>query len=103
MAKKKVVKSSPVQKTKVKEYFVFNKDNYRWMLIGLGVILLGFILMYGQTDELYRSSEALRSGKFSFGTHMKITVAPLVVLAGFVVEIYAIMKRPANVSVDESN
>lgn len=49
------------------------------MLVGLVVIILGFILMYGKEDI------------FGF---TKITLAPLVVLAGFSLEIYAIMKKP---------
>jgi hypothetical protein len=58
-------------KTPVKNHFVFSKDNYTWMLIGLAVIVLGFVLMYGKT-----------------------TLAPIVVLSGFMIEIYAIMKKP---------
>lgn len=72
----------------------FGKDNYRWMLIGLIVIVIGFALMLGKTDDIYSSSEALRNASFSFSTHIKITLAPLVVLAGFVIEVYAIMRRP---------
>jgi len=62
-----------------KNHFVFSKDNYTWMLIGLAVIVLGFVLMYGKEDI------------YDF---RKTTLAPIVVLAGFVIEIYAIMKKP---------
>jgi len=82
-------------------HFTFTRENYKWMLIGLGVIILGFILMVGPTDEIYNSSEALRNASFSFSTHMKITVAPIVVLTGFVIEIYAIMKKPKVVADSE--
>lgn len=75
MAKiKKTEKTAPV-----KHQFVFTKDNYTWMLIGLAVIVLGFILMYGKEDI------------YDF---RKTMLAPIVVLAGFVIEIFAIMKKP---------
>lgn len=58
---------------------LFNKKNYTLMLIGLGLIVLGNILMIGNEDI------------YSF---TKITLAPVLIMAGFVVEIYAIMFRP---------
>lgn len=96
MAKNKKVKKAVASKedSAPKQGMVFGKDNYKWMLIGLAVILLGFILMYGKTDDIYSSSEALRNSSFSFSTHMKITIAPIVVLLGFIIEIFAIMKKP---------
>lgn len=65
--------------TSVKHHFVFNKDNYMWMLIGLAFIVLGFVLMYGKEDI------------YDF---RKTTLAPIVVLFGFAIEIFAIMKKP---------
>lgn len=61
-------------------YFVFGKENYRWMFIGLAVIVLGFVLMYGKED-IYDTR--------------KIVVAPVVVLIGFAIQAYAIMKKSA--------
>lgn len=58
----------------------FGKKNYRLMLIGLGLLVIGFILMYGPAD----------GDIFEF---RRITLAPLVVLAGFVVEVYAIFAK----------
>ncbi|MDC0579604.1 DUF3098 domain-containing protein [Bacteroidia bacterium] len=59
--------------------FVFGKSNYLWMLIGLLVIITGFVLMYGKEDI------------YDF---RKITLAPVVVIIGFIIEIFAIMKKP---------
>lgn len=73
---------------------VFERDNYKWMLIGLGVILIGFILMAGRTDDLFNNGEVFRGGEVSFSTHVKITIAPIIVLLGFLIEIYAILKKP---------
>lgn len=67
--------------------FAFGKDNYRIMLIGIGLILLGFILMAGGgTDDPKKFSEDI----FSF---QRITLAPILVLSGFILEIYAILKK----------
>lgn len=63
-------------------------DNYKWMLVGLGLIVIGFILMTGSGN----SDPAVFNEKiFSW---RRITLAPIVVLAGFGLEIWAIMKRP---------
>ena len=60
------------------------------MLIGLGIIILGFILMSGGgSDDPNVFNEAM----FNF---RRITLAPILVLAGFGFEIYAIMKKPKN-------
>lgn len=69
--------------------FALGKENYKLIVIGLGIILLGFILMIGgATDDpnVFNENEI-----FSF---RRITLAPIVVLAGFIFEIWAIMKKP---------
>ena len=59
-------------------------------MIGLGIIILGFILMSGGgSDDPNVFNEAM----FNF---RRITLAPILVLAGFGFEIYAIMKKPKN-------
>lgn len=63
-------------------------DNYKWMLVGLGLIVIGFILMGGSAND---DPAVFNETIFSF---RRITLAPIVVLAGFAVEIYAIMKKP---------
>ena len=68
--------------------FAFGKENYRLMLIGLAIIVAGFLLMVGggSTDPNTFNPEI-----FSF---RRITLAPLLILTGYVVEIFAIMKKP---------
>jgi hypothetical protein len=68
--------------------FAFGKENYRLMLIGLAFIVVGFLLMVGggSTDPKVFNPEI-----FSF---RRITLAPILILAGYVIEIFAIMKRP---------
>jgi hypothetical protein len=67
--------------------FAFTKENYRLMIIGLALMALGFILMIGggSKDPSDFSPEI-----FNF---QRITLAPILILAGFVVEIFAIMKK----------
>lgn len=68
--------------------FAFGKENYRLMLIGLALIALGFILMIGGGSK---DPSQFNPEIFSF---RRITLAPILVLAGYVVEIFAIMKKP---------
>lgn len=66
------------------------KKNYMWLAIGLAVIVLGFVLMSGGGDH---TATEFDESIFSF---RRITLAPIVVIAGFVIEIFAIMKRFPN-------
>lgn len=61
--------------------------NYKLMLIGAAIIVLGFILMSGGGDHTSTHFDE------SIYSVRRITIAPIVVIAGFVFEIYAIMKR----------
>ncbi|NPA42799.1 MAG: DUF3098 domain-containing protein [Chlorobi bacterium] len=67
---------------------LFGKENYKWMLIGLALIALGFILMAGGGSK---NPEVFNPDIFSF---RRIRLAPFLVLLGFAVEIYAIMRGP---------
>ncbi|QIA07008.1 DUF3098 domain-containing protein [Draconibacterium halophilum] len=68
--------------------FALGKENYKLMAIGFAVIVVGFILMAGGgSDDPNVFSEDI----FSF---RRITLAPILLLLGFVFEIYAIMKKP---------
>ncbi len=68
--------------------FAFGKENYRLMLIGLALIVIGFLLMIGGGSE---DPNQFNPEIFSF---RRITLAPILILAGYVVEIFAIMKKP---------
>jgi hypothetical protein len=71
-----------------KQEFLFGKNNYTILLIGIGVILLGFILMSGGgSDDPAVFSEDI----FNF---RRIRLAPTTVLIGFGITIYAILKSP---------
>ena len=71
--------------------FLFEKVNYKFLLIGLGVIALGFILMSGGgSDDPKVFSEEI----FNF---RRIRLAPTTVLIGFGIIIYAIFKNPKKI------
>ncbi len=69
--------------------FVFDRSNYMWMIAGVALILLGFVLISGgkSSDPAVFNADELYSIR-------RVTVAPLVMLLGFGLEVYAIMKRP---------
>jgi hypothetical protein len=70
---------------------LFGKDNYMWMLIGLAVIALGFFLMSGG-----KSSDPKVFDKDEVYSFTRITLAPLLIIGGFIIEIFAIMKKSRN-------
>ena len=71
------LKKSPIAEKSAVE-FVFGKSNYRLMLISIAVIVLGFLLMMGETDI------------YDF---RKTVLAPLVVLIGFGIGFVSILKK----------
>lgn len=90
-------KNTETQKSKPTYDMTFNKENYTWMIIGFAIIVLGFVLMAGKTDDIFNNAEVFTTGEKSFSTTVKITIAPLVVLIGFAVEIYAIFRNTGSV------
>lgn len=62
------------------ENFVFGKSNYRLLILSILLVVIGFILMIGETD-IYE--------------FRKIVLAPIVVLVGFGLGFWAILKKPA--------
>ena len=71
-----------------KPEFLFSSLNYKILLIGLGIIALGFILMSGGGSE---DPNVFNEEIFNF---RRIRLAPTVVLIGFGVTIYSILKNP---------
>lgn len=68
--------------------FTFGKRNYQLLIAGVLLMVLGFILMSGGgSDDPNVFSDAI------FNTQ-RLTIAPLLILSGLVVEIFAIFHRP---------
>jgi len=68
--------------------FALGRENYKLLAIGFVIIIIGFLLMLGGRSE---NPAEFSNDIFSF---RRITLAPIVVLAGFAFEIWAIMKKP---------
>lgn len=68
--------------------FAFGKINFKLLIIGLAILLVGYLLMVGggSEDPNVFSGEEL----FSF---RRITLAPLVLLGGYIFIFYAILKK----------
>lgn len=71
-------KTAPV-KQEQKTEMVFTKENYKLLLISIGIVVLGFILMIGTEGDIYDTRRTL--------------IAPMVVLFGFGFGIYAVLKK----------
>jgi hypothetical protein len=67
--------------------FALNKNNFKLILIGLVIIVFGFILMAGGRSN---DPNVFNESMFSF---RRIVIAPIIVFGGFIFEIYAIMKK----------
>lgn len=76
------------KETDEKFQFALGKENYILLAIGFVIIIVGFLLMIGGRSE---DPNVFNEEIFSF---RRITLAPLIVLFGFLFEIYAIMKKP---------
>lgn len=70
--------------------FLFDKSNYILMLAGVVLVVIGFMLMSGG-----KSTDPAKFNYDEIYSTTRITIAPLLILFGFAVEIYAIMKKPA--------
>ncbi len=67
---------------------LFTKDNYMWMLIGLAVMAVGFFLMSGG-----RNNDPKVFDPKEVYSNTRITIAPILIIGGLLIEIFAIMKK----------
>ncbi|MEI6949153.1 DUF3098 domain-containing protein [Paraflavisolibacter sp. H34] len=68
---------------------LFDKSNKIWMLAGAVVMILGFLMMAGGRSD---NPQVFEPGQVYSTT--RITLAPIVILAGLVIEIFAIFRHP---------
>ena len=64
------------------EKLPFGKSNYRWMIIGILALVVGFTIM------------SLDQKQHGFG-FLGLTLGPIIVMAGFIIEIFAILQPPS--------
>ncbi len=70
-----------------KNKLLFGKRNYRFMILGLFFIAIGFILMSGGgSDDPNIFNEEIYSFR-------RIRLAPILVVTGFIIEVYAILTK----------
>ena len=67
----------------------FSKDNYLWMLAGIIIIAIGMFLMAGGASK--DPNVFLKDEVYS---KTRITIAPILIMAGLIIEIYAIFRKP---------
>lgn len=72
---------------------LFSKQNYIWMSMGVLMIAIGMFLMAGGKSP----DPKVFNPKEVYST-TRITIAPIIILLGFCVEIYAIFKKPKTVA-----
>ncbi len=83
-----MAKQTKTREKKAPEEMVFSWANYKWMLVGVVVLVVGFVLMAGggSSDPNVFNAEEIFSWR-------RIGLAPIVVLAGFGVVGYSIFKK----------
>lgn len=87
---KKVLKATTAKRAneQVKSELLFNGENYKWMAIGAGLILLGMVCMLGgkMPDPNTWDPDIIYSKRIT-------VLAPFLILSGLGVEVYAIFKK----------
>ena len=86
--KKKSAVAEPVKPKIDQKDFAFDKENYKWLLIALGFLFVGFILMIGGSSN---DPKVFNYGMFNF---QRLTLSPILLMVGYLIGIYSIMKKP---------
>jgi len=80
--------------SKYKHHILFGKENFKWVLIGLAFMLVGFLLMMGgNSDPATFDEKAIYSFR-------RITLAPILILVGLGVQIFAIFRKSPELDSD---
>lgn len=76
-----------------KPQLLYTKMNYILMAVGVVIIIIGFMLMAGGGAELGPDGYAHEFDKAGLYSFRRITLAPIVIMLGFILEVFAIMKN----------
>ena len=71
--------------------FAFDRNNYKWLLIGMAFLLVGYLLMIGGSSD---DPDVFNYSMFDF---QRLTLSPILLIIGYLLGIYAIMKKPRNI------
>jgi hypothetical protein len=77
------------EKVAVDSHPIFAKENFNLMIAGLVIAAIGFLLMVGGAS--HDPNQFNVDDVYSF---RRITLAPIVIILGLLVEVYAIMRKP---------
>lgn len=80
--------NKPLKQTDEGPRFAFNKQNYILVIVGLVVLGIGFLLLIGGGSD---DPKVFNDSLFDF---QRLTLAPILILAGYIIEIFAIMRLP---------
>jgi uncharacterized membrane protein len=80
--------STKIKNETVAKQSLFSKENYILMLVGLIILAIGFFLMAGG-----KSADPKNFDPKEVYSTTRITVAPILIIIGFIIEIVAIMKK----------
>ena len=69
-----------------KNNLLFKKENYKYMIIGVIFIMMGFIIMSGGGSD---DPSIFKDEIYNF---RRIRLAPALILIGFAIQVYAILK-----------
>jgi len=83
------MKKNLPEKANPKLKMTLGKENYKFIILGCVIVVLGFILMSGGGTD--NPNEFNEEELFSF---RRITLAPFFVILGYVIVLYGVMKRP---------
>ncbi|MCK9270060.1 MAG: DUF3098 domain-containing protein [Bacteroidales bacterium] len=72
--------------------FAFDRNNYKWLLIGMAFLLVGYLLMIGGGSD---DPDVFNYNMFNF---QRLTLSPILLMIGYLLGIYAIMKKPRNIT-----
>jgi hypothetical protein len=86
------IPETKILKNNTSNQSLFGKENYMLMLAGLLILGLGFFLMAGGKS----SDPKVFDPKEVYST-TRITVAPILIVLGLIIEVVAIMKKPKSI------
>ena len=89
MKSKKVPTAVEKESARLSHTPLFGKENITWMIAGAVVMLIGYLLMSGGRSEdpnVFNKDEVYSS--------VRITIAPIVIVIGLIIEIFAIFRQP---------
>lgn len=83
-------KNTPQPKKATDQQFVFGKENYILLLAALAIIIVGYYLMSGGGT----GGDPTKFAGDTLFNSQRLVVAPLVIMSGFILGLFAILKKP---------